>query len=107
MPCPSDVKIIGAKITKHTKNSFNPMPKPLLKMGKKELMKMGKENIKNGQRRRRQNNISLSDSDKDSHNTQKIIADKIGWSTGKPAKAKYTKDNNPDHLSGNHHLSNI
>jgi N6-adenosine-specific RNA methylase IME4 len=43
--------------------------------------------------------LSIIDNDKsDKHNTQKIIADKLGWSTGKVAMAKIIQDKASDEI---------
>ncbi len=58
---------------------------------RKELLKeLGKNNLKipTGSR----NRMTLSLSDKVIHNTQKIIADELGWSTGKVASAEYVRN---------------
>ena len=60
---------------------------------KDALLKKGKENLKtnigDGQR------LSIVDKGKD-HNTREIIADKLGWSTGKVAMAEVVAKNAPE-----------
>ena len=56
----------------------------LIKKGKEKLIEAGK---KYGEGHAKNEQEPLSIIDKPSHNTQKIIADELGWSTGKTAMA--------------------
>lgn len=63
-----------------------------LAIKKKEFLReQGKEN-----QIRKPANFVLSDSDKTKHNTRDIIADELGWSTGKTAKAEVVYKTSPE-----------
>ncbi len=62
---------------------------------KRELLKgVGSNKISENNINR--NKFTLSESDKVKHNTQKIIADELGWSTGKVAMADIIMSKAPE-----------
>jgi len=63
-----------------------------------EIEKLEKEKGKRNISANKGGTTTLSTNDKEAHNTQKIVADKLGWSTGKKAQFDVVKKKAPEEV---------
>lgn len=63
-----------------------------------EIEKLEKEKGKKNISANKGGTTTLSTNDKEAHNTQKIVADKLGWSTGKKAQFDVVKKKAPEEV---------
>jgi hypothetical protein len=82
-----DIKIWIIDNQKGRRNLTDGWKFELAQVRKEILLKQGRQKISEVQTMRH-TGVTLSTIDKDTHNTQKEIADELGWSTGKVAMAE-------------------
>ena len=91
-----DIKIWIIDNQKGRRNLTDGWKFELAQVRKEILLKQGRQKISEVQTMRH-TGVTLSTIDKDTHNTQKEIADELGWSTGKVAMAdKVWKEAEPE-----------